>query len=360
MTPDRDIVVVGGGFYGIYFALKLARLGHNVLILEAGSQLMQRASRNNQARVHQGYHYPRSTLTALRSRENYQRFTEEFSSSVSTQVDAYYSIAAQNSKINADQFYRFMQRIGAPIRPASSSISDLFDSRMIAATFEVREAVFDSDKLRMHLEAELKAAGVLVSLNTRALRLRRDGSIETTQGKMSARQVLLCTYAFINEVLALSDLPTLDLRYELAEMVLVEPPPSLRGKAFTVMCGPFFSLLPYPPANCYTLSHVRYTPHGTWTGSASLGEDPVRTVGKSHASRMIQDARRYLPAIDDCVIRGSLYEIKALLPKNNQDDGRPILVKAVEGCPHVLMVMGGKIDNVYDAWETLKPHFDAE
>lgn len=357
MTLDRDVIVVGGGFYGIYFALKLARLGHGVVILEAGPRLMQRASRNNQARVHQGYHYPRSTLTALRSRENYQRFTEEFRSCVSTQVDAFYSIAAQNSKINADQFYRFMQRIGAPIRPASSSVHNLFDSRLIAATFEVKEAVFDSDKLRMHLEAELKAAAVLVSLNTRVSGIRPDGSIETTQGKMHARQVLLCTYAFMNEVLAMSSLPTLDLRFELAEMVLVEPPPSLRGKAVTVMCGPFFSLLPYPPADCYTLSHVRYTPHRTWTDSVSLDEDPVRTASGSHASRMIRDARRYLPEINNCVIRGSLYEIKALLPKNNQDDGRPILVKAIEGQPHVLMVMGGKIDNVYDAWETLKSNF---
>ena len=321
---------------------------------------MQRASRNNQARVHHGYHYPRSILTALRSRENYQRFTEEFSSSVSRQVDAYYSIAALNSKINADQFYRFMQRIGAPIRPAPPSVNDLFDPSMIAATFAVKEAVFDSDKLRMHLETELTAAGVSVSLNTCVLSLEPDGSIETSRGKMFARQILLCTYAFINEILASSDLPTFDLRYELAEMVLVEPPPNLRGKAFTVMCGPFFSLLPYPPADCYTLSHVRYTPHRTWTGLTSLNEDPARIAGKSQVSRMIQDARRYLPAINDCTVRGSLYEIKALLPKNDEDDGRPILVKSVEKHPHVLMVLGGKIDNVYDAWETLKPHFDHE
>ncbi len=122
------------------------------------------------------------------------------------------------------------------------------------------------------------------------------------------------------------------------------------------MCGPFFSLLPYPPAGCYTLSHVRYTPHRTWTGVASLDDDPVKGMFKSHGSRMIKDAVRYLPAIRDCAPRGSLYEVKTLLPKNDRDDGRPILVKPVEGRPDVLVVMGGKIDNVYDAWETLETH----
>jgi len=43
---------------------------------------MLRASQINQARVHNGYHYPRSVTTAKSSAEYYDRFTTEFSSCI--------------------------------------------------------------------------------------------------------------------------------------------------------------------------------------------------------------------------------------------------------------------------------------
>ncbi len=357
MTTEGDIGIVGGGFFGVYLALRLAKEGRRVLLFEAGEALMQRASLVNQARVHHGYHYPRSTLTALRSQENYRLFVEEFSHAVSAKVEAYYSVARQNSKINAEQFYRFMRRINAPIRPAPKTVCELFDAEKIEATFAVEEAVFDSNVLRSRLEQDLATAGVTVHLRTKVTQLKPGGTIETSRGNFKAARVLICTYAFINELLESSGLPALDLRYELAEMALVQPPAELQGRAFTVMCGPFFSLMPYPPKGCYTLSHVRYTPHRTWTGTTSLEHDPVREEIQSQSGRMMKDAVRYLPAIRKCLPVGSIYEVKTLLPKSDHNDGRPILVKQVAEDPNVMVVMGGKIDNVYDAWQTLKPQF---
>ena len=59
-----DAVVIGGGFYGLYLAEFLAvRLPPGAAV-RAGRGLMRRASYANQARVHNGYHYPRSVLTA--------------------------------------------------------------------------------------------------------------------------------------------------------------------------------------------------------------------------------------------------------------------------------------------------------
>lgn len=56
-----DDVVVGGGFYGCMLAAHLSRSrGRRVLLLEAAGELLGRASFANQARVHNGYHYPRS------------------------------------------------------------------------------------------------------------------------------------------------------------------------------------------------------------------------------------------------------------------------------------------------------------
>jgi hypothetical protein len=55
-----------------------ARQGHEVIFSEKEEDFMQRASYVNQARVHNGYHYPRSILTALRLRISLPRFYKEF------------------------------------------------------------------------------------------------------------------------------------------------------------------------------------------------------------------------------------------------------------------------------------------
>ena len=65
-----DALVVGGGFYGCGIAAAL-RQRHGlarVLVVERETDLLARASYVNQARVHNGYHYPRSFMTAYRSR----------------------------------------------------------------------------------------------------------------------------------------------------------------------------------------------------------------------------------------------------------------------------------------------------
>jgi len=71
MTQGRqqyDYVIVGGGFYGCCLALYLRSISTRVVVLEAGDKLLDRASRVNQARIHTGFHYPRSVLTAVKSK----------------------------------------------------------------------------------------------------------------------------------------------------------------------------------------------------------------------------------------------------------------------------------------------------
>src|SRR5690606_10291618 len=57
---DWDVLVTGGGLFGCVLALHWAKAGRRVALVEQGSRLLNAASTNNQARVHVGYHYPRS------------------------------------------------------------------------------------------------------------------------------------------------------------------------------------------------------------------------------------------------------------------------------------------------------------
>ncbi|MEI8635116.1 FAD-dependent oxidoreductase [Vibrio sp. PP-XX7] len=58
MDKTVDITIIGGGIFGPYIAEYFAKLNKKVLLIEKESDAMQRASYANQARVHQGYHYP--------------------------------------------------------------------------------------------------------------------------------------------------------------------------------------------------------------------------------------------------------------------------------------------------------------
>jgi len=107
-----------------YFALKK----HKVILVEKEDDFMQRASYTNQARVHNGYHYPRSILTALRSRVSFPRFYDEFKDCVDDTFDKYYMISRLQSKVSAKQFEKFCNRIGAVCESAPLKITDLVDS----------------------------------------------------------------------------------------------------------------------------------------------------------------------------------------------------------------------------------------
>ena len=58
-----DKIIIGAGLYGLYSALFCAKQNDKVIVLEADDAPFKRATYINQARVHMGYHYPRSIST---------------------------------------------------------------------------------------------------------------------------------------------------------------------------------------------------------------------------------------------------------------------------------------------------------
>lgn len=363
-----EVIVIGGGFFGSALALRLAADGDRVTLLERESGLLRRASYTNQARVHLGYHYPRSLVTAIRSRRNAPRFSEDFRECIVDSFRHYYAIGRTRSNVTAGQFARFCRRIDAPLSPAPGAVTSLFNPALVEAVFEVPEHAFDADGVREVLERRLEVAAVEVRLATEAVRVEGDraGQLRVevrtgmTLGTLSAERVFNCTYSRLNGLLAASGMPLLNLKYELAEMLLVEPPAALRSAAVTVMCGPYFSCMPFPPRRLHTLSHVRYTPHRAWTdGPGRPWVDPDEVLARPPASRgpaMLRDAARYLPIVADCRVVESMWEVKTLLPRSEVDDSRPILFRADHGLPGFTCVTGAKLDNVYDMLESPALH----
>lgn len=361
---EYDAVVIGGGFYGCSVALFLAARFPRVLILEREDDLLRRASYVNQARVHNGYHYPRSFITALRSHVNFPQFVRDFGGCVDSSFEKVYAIA-RHSKVTAFQFRRVFTDLGAPVRPASPKIKRLFDAKLIEEVFTVEEYAFDAVKLRDLLAARLDEARVEVLCNAEVRRVvalsGRMLAVHLADGSaVAARRVFNCTYAALNVVLQASGLPLLPLKHEVAEIALVEVPDELKRVGVTVMDGPFFSVMPFPARGLHSLSHVRYTPHESWSDVENYRDsyDYFRcTRRESHALFMLKDAQRYLPLLGEARHVDSLFDLKTVLLENEIDDGRPILYRRDYGLQNFSLVMGGKIDNIYDILATLEESF---
>lgn len=365
--PMFDAVVVGGGFYGAAIAVYLARQRHlaRVLLVERESALLTRASYHNQARVHNGYHYPRSFTTAYRSRVNLPRFVSDWPAAVKKDFVKLYAIARRNSKVTSRQFERFCRDIGATIEPAPATLTRHFDQRFIENVYVVEEYAFDPTVLRAWAECELRESGVELRLETRALALSPlpNGGLVFTlaaaiggECRVRAANVFNCTYSGLNQLGGSFGATRTGLKHELTEMALMDVPAPFKELGITVMDGPFFSLMPFPARGLHTLSHVRYTPHLQWEDAAGL--DPYRRMhdyGRpSRADRMVRDVARYLPLVAQARHVDSLFEVKTVLQKNEGDDGRPILFERHAELPGCYSILGGKIDNIYDVLEKLE------
>ena len=305
---DVDALVVGGGFYGCTIAAYLARERglRRIVLIEKESGLLRRASYNNQARVHNGYHYPRSFTTAYRSRMNYPRFLQDWSQAVSRDCVSLYAIARHNSKVTAKQFQRYCISIGARISPAEKELEALFEPRLIEKVFQVEESVFDSEVIAERADYELRSLGIDVRFNACAKAINRlpgnrmqvvvqwdDGVSEA----IDCNYVFNCAYSGINQLGG--DFPGIQtkLKHEATEIALVEVDAPLDQLGITVLDGSFFSMLPFPGRGLHTLSHVRYSPHFSWIDERN--SNPYLEVKEyewvSRADRMLRDAGRYLP-----------------------------------------------------------------
>lgn len=383
---DYDAVIIGGGFYGAAIAAHFARQHHfSVALIERENALLTRSSYSNQARIHNGYHYPRSFTTAFRSRLRFPNFSRDWPKAVRRDFTKLYAVARRNSKVTARQFIRFCHDIGARIEPADSDLKKLFDPRLIEDVFLVEECAFDARELAAWAKHELETHRVKILFNTEAKSIQKlgEGAIGVViqsremqdsggrhsdkhsdgrsnrhsekQGVVSSRYLFNCAYSGLNQLQGDFPKSSVGLKQEIAEIALLQMPPILSKVGITVMDGPFFSLLPFPPRGLHTLSHVRYTPHLYWIDKSGIC--PYRRLieynCETRVERMVRDTARYLPAILEAEYVESLFEIKTVLLKNESDDGRPILFERHSEAPGIYSILGGKIDNIYDVLERL-------
>ena len=371
MTWDK--IIVGAGLYGLYAAEQCGARGQRVLVLEKDPGPFMRATYINQARVHMGYHYPRSYSTAIKSAGYFERFCRDYGFCLLTEFDQVYATSAHFSWTNAEQFRKFCA--AAHIRCDDVSPEKYFNPGQCDGAFLTTEYTYDAQILKKHFLEKLAALpNVTIAYSHKPESVQRTGSVwQVRAGDITAEAPFLlnATYAGVNELHAMLGFEPFAIKYELCDIILCTVDERLKNTGVTVMDGPFFSLMPFGRTGLHSLTSVTFTPHVTSYDSLPTFACQARSGGccrpgdlancdscparpESAWPMMSQLARKYLREEYGFAYSHSLFSMKPILKASEIDDSRPTVIRQYTGDPVFVSVLSGKINTVYDLDEVLR------
>jgi len=373
MQKKYDKIIIGAGLYGLYAAEFCAKRGQNVLVLECDPTPFRRATYINQARVHQGYHYPRSISTAMKSAGYFERFNKDYEFCINREFEKVYATASQYSWTDGEQFKDFCKAAG--IKCEELHVDRFFKEGMCDGAFLTREYTYDAMILKDHFLGELeKYPQVEIQYGVNILTIEKQQDcylLRMDDGKEYKTSYLLnATYASTNQILDMIGYEKFGIKYELCEIILCDVNEKMRDYGITVMDGPFFSLMPFGKTGLHSLTSVTFTPHtvsydgvptfscqkesGGYCSPQHLGNcNDCPAKPKTAFPYMANLARKYLKDEYEFSYHGSLFSMKPILMSSEIDDSRPTVVRTYSKNPTFVSVLSGKINTVYDLDEVL-------
>jgi glycine/D-amino acid oxidase-like deaminating enzyme len=373
MLKEMDYVIFGAGIFGMYAAKILGEMGRRVALIEIDAQPLQRASYINQARVHNGYHYPRSVSTAEKSASYYDRFNREFGFAVHKEFQKIYAISAHDSFTNADQFERFCKYVNIPAEEINPG--KYFNEGMVEAAFITNEYTYDAAKIRAFMGEQLsQLKNVDIIYSSYIVNAAAEGDryvIHLNNGiVISTPNALNATYASINQLLTVFGLELFKTKYELCEVILTRISGEFHNTGITVMDGPFFSMMPFGLSGFHSLTSVSDTPHETFQGdypvfscqayredcNANILQNCNSCIYQPQSAwpRMKQLAGKYLKPEIGISYQSSLFAVKTILSSAEIDDSRPTVIKMASDTPRFISIFSGKFNTIYDLEEVLR------
>jgi len=366
-----DFLIIGGGIFGCYAALYLAGKGRKICLLEKEKELFKKASIVNQARLHSGYHYPRSIATAVMSDDYKERFIKEHAPFINSQFEKYYAIEKFGSLTDAAQFERFCHFIGIKFELVMEH--PLFNFQRLEALYLTKEYTFDPILMGEYYKQQLEEnPRIEIRRHTKILEAECDThdwkvthqNIENQEvATLKATTVINATYSGSNGVNRLFGVSEIELMHEISEITFFNSK-ELKNIGLTVMDGQFGSIMPYGKSNLLSLSSVAYTHH-----KVSFDRRPVFDCQKknpecrpdflsncnccpakpsSNYRKMMSQIRHYFSKNVQLHYYSSFFTIKSKLKANHIDDGRPTEVNLLHENPHFYCIFAGKINSIYE------------
>lgn len=366
-------IIIGAGLYGLYAANYCGKNNENVLVLEYDDDAFKRATYINQARVHMGYHYPRSYSTAIKSAGYFERFNRDYDFCIHSDFEKIYATSSNFSWTSAEQFRKFCK--ASNIECEDVGVNKFFNEGMCDGTFLTKEYTYDAKILQSYLLDEIKELkNVEIKYQSRIKSIKEHSgfyNLIMENGDVYQTKFLInATYASTNQIIKLLGFEPFPIKYELCEMIICKANEKLRNVGITVMDGPFFSIMPFGKTGYHSLTSVTFTPHVTsfdvlptfecqkksngYCSPDQLGncnECPAKP--ESAWPYMSNMAKKYLKNDYQFEYVESLFSMKPILKASEIDDSRPTVIKQFSSDPTFISILSGKINTVYDLDEVL-------
>lgn len=325
------IRVVGAGWYGCHLATSMIDAGHEVELWESSDRLFNGASGANPARLHKGFHYPRSRLTRAACLDHADQFMAIYGDLTRTIPCNIYAIAAHDSLVDFGTYTQVLRgevEFVTVERPADLGLANVEGAVLTGERHiiidEARE--FFSDRLK----GVVKFGHKPVDLNDSFWGWTIDASF--------------CAL----------DAEAID-RYEPCVTALLEGP---TDRAITIMDGPFPSIYPWNEARgLSSLTSASLTPlsktRRTYDEAAAM-IDLCLTGGinpKAQCEKMLDQIAYFYPAARD-LYKVADYRLAIRAMPRSGADAR--LVDVIQVGDRALRVRAGKIDAVFRAAELVK------
>ena len=337
----KKIAIIGGGFYGCYIAKKLKDKFKSKIIIhifEKNKKLIREAGRNNQYKLHLGYHYPRSFYTIRQTINGSKKFKKEFERFIYYPKKNIYLIH-KNSRVSAKKFFKIYKKFKLKIKEFDiKRLYFLKNQNDFEKAFQTEEGVIKFDKLNNYLIKKVERnCSVFKNKYIKSINSSL-GLLTDSNNKVYSEYDYIINCSYTNPNMGIEK--KFNLKYELAGMLKFQNP--FKEKiGISIMDGKFVTL--YPRDDYYSsLSSVKYTPIKRFKSLENLYKFQKKfdTEKKKTIKLIKMDVKRYF----NTKLKIKNYSL-VTAPKtkiyNDTKDQRPSLIRRNK---NTFSILAGKID----------------
>lgn len=337
-------IIIGGGIHGLTVAIALSNLNKNVIVLEKRDKLFKGTSGSTHNRAHMGYHYPKSIETAKECLKGLEYFKKRFPKALVYPKKGFY-IVEKSSQTSQYEYMDFCNCIKIP-GELKWPEKEFIKKDNLAASFIVREPIFNTELLCELLEQEATSNGVVIKKGSDVVESRKlkDGSFEIITNKndkikkYNANVVINATYACANNILNIFGMKHKLTKYVLQTTEVAVVKSQLEIPPLTIMDGPFMSIMPYSGhKNSYLVYDVENSVINEEVGY--YYDDSIKF--KSNWSKMVNKGKKYFPFMEELLYLHSLYGSRPIPVDGKIQSRKTRIMKSVSN-PGFYTLLEGK------------------
>ncbi len=263
MAVSKKIAIIGSGIFGLAIAEQLSSKKYHIDIYEKEKKILLGASKNNLNRIHQGFHYPRSSKTIKQSSKNYLKFIKKYKKFIKKKQDSFYLIANKNSKTNLNKFIRITKKI--PYFSKQIKLNKFpIKIKNVDGGIKTNELIYDWNLMEKYFLKIIKKNNLNLLLNTKVLKFNSKNilySVNLNNKKKRSSYydyIIDCSYIFQNHFKKALKLPLKKKIYQktiILEVVFDNCP----DIGVAIMDGNFISFLPKGYTNKFLIYDVKHS-----------------------------------------------------------------------------------------------------